>query len=648
MRVSAAATWITLLVSASNLPAQEHPPLQLPQFDASKMEPGLAEVLETARARTLAALQSHDLTAAEHAALIGQLGQVYRAFDLFDAAADCYEMAAELAPEVPRWTYLQATLHLEMGRVDEAASMLASLVEREPDTLPVVVYLGEARLSQGRLDEAGRLFERARETEGGSAIGHFGLGRVYAESGESSKAIEHFRAALELQPDATAIHYPLARQLLRLGRRNEAERHLALRGDEKVEFPDTVSKEIGDIKALVAFEVVQGMAASETDSPEQVLRFALSYIGDLKGTVEAFEDVLETREPQDATAPQRAVLHYVTGGIAVRQGLDDEAREHFARAVELEPDLVPARIQLGNLLALEGDLEAAIEQFSAALKQRAGDRDLLMKRGTAYLNAGRLEAAIGDLERVLESDPANVQAGIRLAQAYEAGGRPGRADAHLQRMLESDRDPGLRANVLRAWAEILRRRNDFDGAIRRLTASVEANPSDLPARMERARLLGHVGRLAAAAEEFGNVLAQRPDHQPAVQGRVTALILLGRYRGAAELLTEAVDANGEPLALATILIRIHAAAPDPTARDPEAALALAAALEHVAEESPWIADSVAMAHASAGEFVDAARWQERAAALPGAAERLELYRSHRAYVAPTGEELLLPLRESVE
>lgn len=640
-----ALAFVLLLLGPS--PTLAEPPV-LPHFDLSKMDPVLGQWFEQARAQAEALLEDDDVPKAGKAEAIGSLGETYYAFDLHEPALVCFELARSLAPEESKWQYLTGFVGSILGRSELARDAFEHAADDDDAPLPALVALADLHLSEGRAEAALPLYRRAIESPGGAAIGNLGVGRALAALGRSEEAVRHFRTALDLEPDASAIHYPLARALIALGRTEEAQRHLARRGDRNVPYPDPARDELSDVKALVAFQVVHSMAAEEeTRPPEQILRFALSYLGDLKGTVEAFENVMQRSDLRAAPAQQRALLHYVTGGVALRQGSDASARKHLEEAVELDPALVEPRILLGNQLAREGDLEGAIEQFSHALEQRPDDTEILLKRATALLNAERTGEARADLERLLTVDPDHLQAAIRWAQVDEVDGRHAEADTRLQRLAESRPEGQDRLAVERAWAELERRRGNLPAAVKHLQQGLETAPNDTAARLELAHLLGGIGDLEAAEREFARVLAAWPRHPAALQGRVTALVLLERYREAVHLLDDALRQPETPLPLQIVLVRLLSAAPDADVRSPRRALDLARELTEGGEGTePLVIDSLAMAEAAVGNFSRAAELLQQIMAqeaMPAGAEsRIELYRQNRSFIASRPEDLLPP------
>lgn len=619
---------------------------QLPRFDVSKMDSTLGQWLEQARSQTESLLESDDVPNEDKAAAIGGLGQTYYAFDLLEPALTCFEQAQDFAPDGARWHYLAGLVASTLGRSELARINFEQAVRTEEAALSALVALADLHLAGGRPEVALPLYRQALQIEGGDAIGHFGTGRALAALGQTQEAAQHFAAVLKLQPEASAVHYPLARVLMALGRTADAERHLSRRGDRSVRYPDPVRGEIADVKALVAFQVVHSMAVQvEPRPPEHILRFALTYIGDLDGTVQAFENVMQRPDLQDAPKRQRAILHYVAGGVALRQELDTSAREHLEQAVALDPELIEPRILLGNQRAREGDFIGAIEHFSAAIEQRSTDTELLLKRATALLNANRTDDARADLEQILTAHPNHLQASIRLAELEEVEGRPVDADGRLAQLVNSHPGGEARLAVERAWAELERRRGRLPVAIEHLRKGLEAVPSDPSARLELARMLGGVEDLEGAEQEFARVLTAWPDHPGALQGRITALILLERYQAATDLLEDRALQPETPPALQIVLVRLLSAAPDAEIRKPRRALELARELVERTDE-PLVIDSLAMAEAAVGNFSRAAELLQQIVtqeAIPaGARSRIELYRQNRPFIASQPEDLLPP------
>jgi tetratricopeptide (TPR) repeat protein len=646
-----AATAFLTLACPSGEPTRPEPgAVTVPDPDLSTMEPALVRWLRGVREEVTTRLADPDTTAAEAARGLGELGQLYLVFGLTEAAEDALGEARRLDPEAFRWVYLHGGVLRDRGDLEGAAAAFEEALRLEPASVAVLVHSGDLEMERGHPEAAEQRYRRALEARPDTAAALFGLGRVAAETGDPATAVEHFRRVLELEPQASVVYYQLAQAYRALGRTEEAEAALARRGDDRVPIPDSIGEELGQIETLTAYRVALAWAANPPAQDagadaERLFAFFLTQLGDVEGTLAQLEGELSRAEGR-ATA-ERARLHYLAGGLAVRQGRDERGLEHFRRAVELDPELSDARIKLGNALARAGRFEAAIEQFGEVLRRRPGDRDLAVKRATALLNLGRGRQAVEALEALVAEDPRDPVTRIRLAEALESTGALGEAEESYRQALRADLDPATAARLQKGYADFLNRRGRSEDALTAYRRSLELDPTGTAARRDYAALLGRLGRLEESAREYAATSARQPDEEAPRLGETAALLLAGRPREARGRLEEGVARLPRSHALANLLARLLAASPEASLRDGERAVALARRAFEL-EATPVHAETLAMALAERGEFAEAAAWQQRAldnlpAGAPGrddAFARLTLYRGGRPYRATSGAELL--------
>ncbi|HUO85397.1 MAG TPA: tetratricopeptide repeat protein, partial [Thermoanaerobaculia bacterium] len=77
---------------------------------------------------------------------------------------------------------------------------LEALLQKEPDSIPVLLALAEAHLRRGNGDRATAHALRVLEREPGNATAHIYLGRISAGEGRWNEAAEHFITAQSLLP----------------------------------------------------------------------------------------------------------------------------------------------------------------------------------------------------------------------------------------------------------------------------------------------------------------------------------------------------------------------------------------------------------------------------------------------------------------
>ncbi len=100
-------------------------------------------------------------------------------------------------------------------------------------------------------------------------------------------------------------------------------------------------------------------------------------------------DALRRLQELLAVVPDDATLHVLIGNLLAFEGLDDQANVHYRRAVQLRPRYAGAYVNLGNLLFLNNEFQAAMTEYE---KAEAHDANL----ATAFYNHS---AAAGETYR---------------------------------------------------------------------------------------------------------------------------------------------------------------------------------------------------------------------------------------------------------
>jgi tetratricopeptide (TPR) repeat protein len=124
------------------------------------------------------------------------------------------------------------------------------------------------------------------------------------------------------------------------------------------------------------------------------------------------------------------------GWIAERQGDLDAAEKHYRDAIDLSPDLVAARVNLGMLVLARGRGADAVEILEAATVKAPLDPMPLLALGTALLATGDGRAAVRRFEEALELKANTVVTLNLLANAYINLERHELAETALRRAIE--------------------------------------------------------------------------------------------------------------------------------------------------------------------------------------------------------------------
>lgn len=402
----------------------------VPQPPLEALEPEVRDHLAAARRALEALLAAKDAPKPGQLApadAYGELGALYLAYRLHDAATACFANASALAPQDQRWAYLGGVTAQEKGDLELAGRELNRAVILEPSYGVSHLRLGEIDLALGRLEAAQASFEQAAKAEGTRAAALFGLGRIAATQKAHDRAVTHFNEALKLAPQATVIHAPLGLALRALGKTGEAQLHLAQRGEVEVSFADPLLQTIEGVRRGAVKHLERATAAEREGKLDEAER--------------EYNAAIEADRGNEAALAGLARLR-------LSQNQPEAAREAFARLVEVAPGNAHYRASLGELLLREGRGPEGLEQLRQAVELVPGEAELHLTHGAALAGQGQPEAAAEAYAKALKLAPKNPLAHLGRARALLRLGKEEEARNVLERAVDALPQDGNVAHLL--------------------------------------------------------------------------------------------------------------------------------------------------------------------------------------------------------
>ncbi len=234
-------------------------------------------------------------------------------------------------------------------------------IDRNPGAWQAYSILASDLADAGRTDEAIHVASQGVSVAPQVPEVHNTLGAMWMLSASRfgvtpvrlDHAIEAFRDALRVDPDYEETFFNLAQALAAAGRHEEAAEYFARALDV---HPEDVQSRVGLGRSLLALGLpdraeAQFLATVQVD-------------------------------------PASAEAHYELGNLGMRRRAFGDARDHYAAAVALRPEVAILRTQLGLSLLELGDVEAALREFDAALRIAPDDAE-------ARANRDRAQALLG-------------------------------------------------------------------------------------------------------------------------------------------------------------------------------------------------------------------------------------------------------------
>jgi tetratricopeptide (TPR) repeat protein len=165
---------------------------------------------------------------------------------------------------------------------------------------------------------------------------------------------------------------------------------------------------------------------------------------------EHFKRSLEaaTLNPADASA------HYNLGLIYQQRGQFEEAKERFARAIEIDADETDAHYQLGRIARAQGRLADAITHFEAVVQRvpEHSQNEAWREIGRTYFEAGQLEDARAAFERFIQKRPSDAEGRYRYGLTLNRLGRSDDAASEMRACIEAVRtSPTYKYRAEKQW-----------------------------------------------------------------------------------------------------------------------------------------------------------------------------------------------------
>jgi serine/threonine protein kinase/Flp pilus assembly protein TadD len=334
------------------------------------------------------------------------------------------------------------------------------------------------------IDPAIAAFHESIALDPSFALGHAGLGaaswRKYTETRDqvwATRAVSSAERARQLDPDQPEVRLALATVYNGVGRTDDALR-----------------------EAGSALELQPASYGAH-----RMLGEIRSSRGETEQAVAEFAAAIRIR-------PDYAAGYRSLGLEQMRAGRYADAAAAFDKMAELQPDSPFPHQLLGNAHLSAGDLDAAMDEYSAA-QARGGSFATYSSLGYVNYLRGRFDDAVRSYQQAIERRPKSATTHWNLGDAY--------------------RRVGKKSEARKAYGE----------AVKLFDADLQVNPTDANATATRATCLARLGRGPEALAEASRAAQLAPGDQDVQYQRALVLTILGRTEPAIDALELAVKSG---------------------------------------------------------------------------------------------------------
>ena len=259
----------------------------------------------------------------------------------------------------------------------------------------------------------------------------------------------------------------------------------------------------------------------------------------------------QTQRPDDAIAAYRNSIalkadvfeaNLNLGILLARQGNKDEATQYLAAATKLKPTahenegLARAWLSLG-LVVEASDPQKALADYATAAKLTPKDPEPHLSAGAVLESQGKLDDAVGEYRAALALDPESADAITGLANVYSKQKKLPEAEALLRQLLQLE--PANETAKLQL-GRVLAAEGKTAEATPLLSAAKPDSKGAPPAALELGTMYVKDGNLTAAEEQFRIAVKASPQDAEAHYALGSVLMQQKRYLEAQEELLTAV------------------------------------------------------------------------------------------------------------
>jgi tetratricopeptide (TPR) repeat protein len=222
-------------------------------------------------------------------------------------------------------------------------------------------------------------------------------------------------------------------------------------------------------------------------------------------TISLFEHTLKVTE-------NNYLAHNNLGNALARQGKLKQARDHYAKALRINPTFPRAYNNLASVLVRQGKSEEAIAYYTKALEIKPNFPKAHNNLANVLARQGKNQEAIAHYTKALELKPDFAGAHNNLGNVLEGQGKIKEAVFHFSRALELE--PDL-AEAHFNLGNALARQGKMDQAQAQFIRAVELKPTFAEAHNSLGVILARKGRLAEAIDQFSEALRLKPGFRQA-------------------------------------------------------------------------------------------------------------------------------------
>jgi Flp pilus assembly protein TadD len=333
--------------------------------------------------------------------------------------ANAFKKLADKVPSLLEARNNEATIYLECGRKDEAVSIWNSMANGAKPYAPALANLGYLAWQSGNKANAESMFNKAVQADPlvGSIFARINLAQIMREQARTAaegqrkslndQAVRHLRTVLALDGNNLQAYAGLTYIYFDLGLPEAAK----LVGAQAIKRAKEIATGVFEDESTVAEEKekkgkkVKAKKDKEEAKEEGAKAAAEETVGGSGYTTEMKKAV--------------AVVYNTLGMIALSKKNYTEAIKNYTHAVEADPSLYEARLNLAALSLKFRNYDIAEQNLREVLKAKPKNYEAIIGLGVALRGNKKFDEAEAEYNRAKSMEPQRPEAYFNLGVLYQ-------------------------------------------------------------------------------------------------------------------------------------------------------------------------------------------------------------------------------------
>ena len=341
---------------------------------------------------------------------------------LFASVLASVLLAPAQAQMSPQQLVQDAMQKQQAGDLEGAVVEYRQFLKQHPDAAAIHTNLGAALVGLGRFEEALPEYKIALKQNPKLASARLNLALAYYKMGRIDDAVTELEKVYVEEPANHQAVLLLADCYLRMAREEDVIRILE---PEEQKYPDdmAVAYMLGTAlirqKRVEEGEVLVDRILRNGDSAEAHLM-----LGSAKMNVQDYAGARDEFAKAVALNPNLPEVHVLYAKALVFTGDSDMSAKEYKTELTVDPYNFDANLQLGATARQEQNYDEAKKYFERAQETRPGDPGVRYQLALVAIDQGRLDDARQILEGLVKQSPQFTEAHVSLSLVYYRLKRP--------------------------------------------------------------------------------------------------------------------------------------------------------------------------------------------------------------------------------